>query len=60
MPITTSQSKSQRPFAPKNPTGFLRKTDRHQIVIGIVGNATAPRSPGPMQRSIRQRERPCG
>ena len=42
MPITESQSKPQRRFAPKDLIGFLQKTDRHQIgmVIGIVGIAT--------------------
>jgi len=41
MPITESQSKPQRRFAPNDLIGFLRKTDRHQIgtVIGIVGIA---------------------
>src|SRR5258708_6920484 len=43
MPITTSQSKPQRRFAPKHPIGFLRKTDRHHfgMVIGIVGIASS-------------------
>ena len=42
MPITESQSKPQRRFAPNDLIGFLRKTDRHQIgtVIGIVGIAS--------------------
>jgi len=44
MPITETQSKPQRRFAPKHLIGFLRKTDRHQIgmVIGIVGIAIWP------------------
>jgi hypothetical protein len=42
MPITESESKPQRRFAPNDLIGFLRKTDRHQIgmVIGIVGIAS--------------------
>ena len=42
IPITESESKPQRRFAPNDLIGFLRKTDRHQIgtVIGIVGIAT--------------------